>query len=130
MESITMVEYITETYGLKNTLRLVSYALLGASFGILIAIETNSTNKKENEEDEQKTNKICSGICYFDWYHNSYSFELYKVTKRRIPMKKLMIGMAICAVFGVKNVVRMMVYPIIGAGVGALCAVSEACIVG
>ena len=52
MENIAMVEYITETYGLKNTLRLVSYALLGASFGILIAIETNSTNKKENEEDE------------------------------------------------------------------------------
>ena len=47
MENITMVEYITETYGLKNTLRLVSYALLGASFGILIAIETNSTNKKK-----------------------------------------------------------------------------------
>ena len=45
-------------------------------------------------------------------------------------MKKLMIGMAICAVFGVKNVVRMMVYPIIRAGVGALCAVSEACVVG
>lgn len=44
-------------------------------------------------------------------------------------MKKLTIGIAIYAIFGVKNVVRMLVYPIIGAGVGALCAVSEACTV-